>query len=76
MLTALDAPATARVAKRHFANFLGWSRWFYGGDEFPCLQLVWPDRSGLFPWEPDFDPEFGGDQPDPTEQGWTKEVRD
>ncbi|HEY1605029.1 MAG TPA: DUF4262 domain-containing protein [Allosphingosinicella sp.] len=30
---------------------LGWSRWFYGGDVFPYLRLVWPDRVGLFPWE-------------------------
>ena len=26
------------VAKRHYAQLLGWSRWFYGGDDFPCLQ--------------------------------------
>src|SRR5262245_16779311 len=25
------------VARRHYREHLGWSRWFYGGDEFPCL---------------------------------------
>lgn len=64
------------VAKRHYANFLGWSRWFYGGDEFPCVQIVWPDRAGAFPWENNFDAEFRADQPDLTEKGWANEVRD
>jgi hypothetical protein len=64
------------VAKKHYANYLGWSRWFYAGDDFPCLHVVWPDRDGVFPWEPDFDDEFIADQPDLTELGWAKEVRD
>ena len=42
------------VAKKHYRDLLGWSRWFYGGDDFPCLQIVWPDRAGRFPWEPTF----------------------
>lgn len=58
------------VAKRHYAEHLGWSRWFYGGDEFPCLQIVWPDRNGVFPWEKGFDDEFVDDQPDLTDSGW------
>lgn len=58
------------VAKRFYADHLGWSRWFYRGDEFPCIQIVWPDREGVFPWEPGFDPEFAGDQPDLTDKGW------
>jgi len=58
------------MAKRHYREHLGWSRWFYGGDKFPCLQIVWPDREGLFPWEPGFDPAFANDQPDLTEKGW------
>jgi hypothetical protein len=62
------------VAKRHYPDHLGWDRWFYAGDEFPCLQIVWPDRSGLFPWEAGFDQEFLGDQPDLTGLGWAKSV--
>ena len=58
------------VAKRHYADHLGWGRWFYGGDDFPCQQIVWPDRAGLFPWQAGFDPEFAGDQPDLSEKGW------
>ncbi|MGH7019324.1 MAG: DUF4262 domain-containing protein [Brevundimonas sp.] len=58
------------VAKRFYADYLGSSRWFYGSDDFPCLQIVWPDRAGVFPWEDRFDPEFVSDQPDLTENGW------
>jgi hypothetical protein len=58
------------VAKVHYRKYLGWSRWFYAGDEFPCLQLVWPDRSGKFPWEDGFDESFRRSQTDLTERGW------
>ncbi len=58
------------VAKRFYRDHLGWSRWFYGNDEFPCLQIVWPDRSGIFPWEQGFDTDFATDQIDLTETGW------
>lgn len=58
------------VSKRFYPDYLGWSRWFYGGDEFPCLQIVWPDRSGVFPWEPGFDTALEADQTDLTEYGW------
>jgi hypothetical protein len=56
--------------KKFYPEYLGWSRWFYAGDDFPCLQLVWPDRTGLFPWEPRFDPSMAGLQPDLSEGGW------
>jgi len=58
------------VAKRFYAEYLGWSRWFYGSDDFPCFQIVWPDRNGVFPWQPGFDPQFFGSQPDLSEMGW------
>jgi hypothetical protein len=58
------------VAKRFYRDHLGWSRWFYRGDDFQCLQIVWPDRDQLFPWQPGFDDEFAGLQPDLSEHGW------
>lgn len=57
------------VGKQNYRNHLGWSRWFYGGDEFPCLQLVWPDRNGAFPWE--LGSKANG-QPDISPEGWIK----
>lgn len=64
------------VAKRFYRDHFGWSRWFYGGDEFPCLQIVWPDRDGVFPWEEGFDQRFAEDQVDLTEHGWLKSIVD
>jgi hypothetical protein len=62
------------VAKRHYADYLGWSRWFYAGNDFPCVQIVWPDRAGVFPWENCFDPTFFNVQPDLTENGWLASI--
>ena len=64
------------VARERYSNFLGWNRWFYAGDDFPCLQIVWPDREGVFPWEPNFDLNFAKDQPDLIEHGWVNEITD
>lgn len=64
------------VAQRHYASFLGWSRWFFDGNEFPCLQIVWSDRAGVFPWESGFAAEFEGNQEDLFERGWVNELAD
>ena len=62
------------VARRHYAKYLGWSRWFYGGDDFECLQVVWPDEAGIFPWEDGFDTKYANAQIDLTDRGWAAEV--
>jgi len=59
------------VAEKYYREYLGWNRWLYAGDNFPCLQIVWPDRDGVFPWQDGFDPTFAHDQPDLTENGWS-----
>ncbi len=58
------------VGTRNYPAYLGWNRWFYGGDVFPCLQIVWPDRAGLFPWDTGSDADYRRDQPDLSEDGW------
>jgi hypothetical protein len=58
------------VQKVQYREYLGWSRWFYAGDEFPCSQLVWPDRDGRFPWEPTFDQEMADRQVDIADGSW------
>jgi hypothetical protein len=37
------------VSLQHYRSHLGWSRWFYGNDEFECLQVVYPVATGIFP---------------------------
>ena len=39
------------------------ARWFYGGSNFPLLQLYWPDRNGKYPWDPKCQPEVKALQP-------------
>jgi hypothetical protein len=46
-------PCTFRpVATTHYAEYVGFSLWFYEGTGFPLLQGFWPDRLQHFPWEP------------------------
>jgi hypothetical protein len=59
------------VLQRHFKDHLGWSRWFYGGDDFKCVQLVWTDRHGKFPWQPGHSVSLAEAQPDLTEGSWS-----
>lgn len=52
--------------QRRYQDYLGWGCWFYrsllwrqdpvGEHKFPVLQLFWPDRRGLYPWDADCDP--------------------
>lgn len=72
-----NLPAYAfEVSSRFYPDYLGWSRWFYGGDDFRCLQIVWPDRNGLFAWEDGADPAMNQNQPDLTSNGWQASIRD
>lgn len=56
------------VIPDHFAEYLGWNRWFYGGDTFKACQVFFPDKSGRFPWSEDTSPEFRQLQPNLAEQ--------
>lgn len=40
------------VPRSHYPGWLGTAVWAYQGDDFPALQLVWPDQQGRFPWQP------------------------
>jgi hypothetical protein len=75
-----DCPVTfEKVAKRHYAEFLGSAVLVYGGDDFPAVQLIAssPDEA-RFPWQPDAPQGFAEYQPVLTESGspesWTPGV--
>jgi len=59
------------VSKQHYRDHLGWSRWFYRGDDFACVQLIWTDRAGCFPWQQGYAAEFANAQPDLTDGTWS-----
>lgn len=37
-----------------YKQYVGYAVWFYESLRFPVLQCVWPDKAGIFPWEPKF----------------------
>jgi hypothetical protein len=54
------------VLQEHFSEYLGWNRWFYGGDNFQAQQVFFPNKDGQFPWDAAASPEFTATQPDLT----------
>jgi Domain of unknown function (DUF4262) len=53
------------VPLQRYDEYLGTAIWFYykSPRPFPCLQMVWPDRDGRFPWDTKFDPLLKARQP-------------
>jgi hypothetical protein len=51
------------VPKPQYERYLGSAMWAYESDEFPCVQLVWPDKQGRWPWEPGVREGFAAAQP-------------
>jgi hypothetical protein len=58
------------VSPQQYRDHLGWSRWFYGNDDFQCLQLIFPDSSGHFPWSAGSSERARTAQPDLTAGNW------
>lgn len=46
-----------------YYHFLGYANWFYQGQDYPALQCIWPDKNNLFPWDPEFNPQWVWAQP-------------
>jgi hypothetical protein len=40
------------VDPSHYDDYLGYGLAYAGTRDFPVVQLVWPDKEGIFPWEP------------------------
>lgn len=59
-----------RISKDHFNEYLGWNQWFYRGDHFEAQQLIWPDKSGNFPWSDGASSSFIGTQSNLTGHNW------
>jgi hypothetical protein len=57
-ITTNFSVAFVAVDPSYYRPYLGYARWFYGGSNFPAVQCVWPDKRGVFPWEPDYDARF------------------
>ncbi len=51
------------VPKTCYAEHLGLAVWAYEGDSFPCVQMVWPDKQGRWPWDAGVREGFAASQP-------------
>lgn len=51
------------VSQAWYHDFLGYANWFYQGENYPALQCIWPDKNNLFPWDPEFNPNWVWAQP-------------
>ena len=51
------------VDRAQHRAYLGYARWFYRGDSFTALQVVWPDRKGRFPDNQEFASSLREQQP-------------
>lgn len=52
-----DLPVRGRIrfdsiARHHYEDYLNVGRWFYKGEEFRALQIVWPGPDGRYPDDP------------------------
>jgi hypothetical protein len=59
------------VSRQQYRPRLGWSRWFYGSNDFECVQLIFPDPSGHFPWSAGSSDRIRATQPDLTAGNWS-----
>ena len=51
------------VDKAWYKYYFGYGIWFNQGQGFPAMQVVWPDKQALFPWEEGFNPAWKAGQP-------------
>ena len=60
------------VQKAAVSEYLLSTEWFYKGSHFPCSHMIWPDRSGRFPWQSKFETKLLSLQPDISKNGWPR----
>lgn len=58
------------VPKAAYRDYLGMACWAYEGDDFPCVQFVWPDKQGRWPWDEAVRDGFRDSQPVLAKQDW------
>jgi len=49
--------------EEHFRDYLGWDRWFYEGNNFKAVQMLWPSVHGIYPWDDQASEELKWTQP-------------
>ncbi|OJJ14267.1 hypothetical protein BKI52_43050 [marine bacterium AO1-C] len=60
----IDLPVQfIEVQPAHFPDYMGYASWYNDYQDFPVLQMIWPDKDGNFPWDEGFNEKFKFEQP-------------
>jgi hypothetical protein len=51
------------VPRNCYPEYFGYAMHFYQTNDFPALQLVWPDKAHRWPWDIEFEPSWIWQQP-------------
>lgn len=51
------------VERKWVSKYLGWACWFYGERHFSFQQIIFPNTSGVWPWQGEADDWFRQRQP-------------
>ena len=41
------------VDRKHYQEYLGWDNWLYDGPNYSAVQLIYPTKTGIWPWQPE-----------------------
>jgi hypothetical protein len=52
-----------QVAEEHRKEYMRSTCWLYDGPTFEAVQLIWPNTSGIWPWDPEASEQFRASQP-------------
>lgn len=53
-----------QVKLDHYPDYLGYAGWYNDNSfDFPVLQMIWPDKENVYPWESSFNEKFKFQQP-------------
>ena len=58
----------SKVDKSYYQEYFGFNLWLYGGDNFDIVEFVYPNTSGIWPWQNEADDWFRSWQPVLVEQ--------
>jgi hypothetical protein len=39
------------LRKDQYKEYLGWDLWFYAGEDFDAVQMLWPSIHHIYPWD-------------------------
>jgi hypothetical protein len=51
------------IERKWLRQTMGYAVWFYGDDNFPAIQCIYPDMNNKLPWEQGFDKSWRDRQP-------------